>query len=99
MARVIRQPDAMAAFNAPCHSSATNAAKTLCGGRLSPSDSQKQKSNVAAGDGSADFAADGVASDKVAAGGVTADGVAANGVAADGVAADGVEGNGVAADG
>jgi len=63
MARVIRRPDAMAAFNAPCHSSATNAAKTLCGGGLSPSDSKKQKTNVAAADGAADFAADGVASD------------------------------------
>jgi len=37
MARVIRRPDAMAAFNAPCHSSATNAAKSLCGGGLPPS--------------------------------------------------------------
>jgi len=32
MARVIRRPDAMAAFKAPCHSSTTIAAKTLCGG-------------------------------------------------------------------
>ena len=43
MAHFIRRPDAMAAFNAPCHSSATNAAKNLCGGGSSSLDSKKQK--------------------------------------------------------
>jgi len=62
--RVIRRPDALAEFRSPCHSSATEAAKTRCGGGLSSSGSRKQKPDVAAADEAAVLEAKRVAPDK-----------------------------------